>query len=272
MPMVCLVSGYLPYYSVMKRTPPKLISTDFDGTLVHHDYEPEEFRPLWDYIAYLQQEHGVLWAINTGRDLDFTLYGLEEYQVTAKPDFLLTMEREIHLPGEDEETDNWIPHLAWNERCQEDHLALEQKIIPQLQSFHHYLEQETGANPVIEGGRFVGIEASTEQELAEIVLRMEDIFAAAAEFSYQRNGIYLRFCHADYDKGATLRELSRMLSLEASQVCAAGDNYNDLAMLDPSTAQYLIAPDNAIPEVKEALRQHRGILSDEVAGIGLLQA
>ncbi|MCC5788172.1 MAG: HAD family phosphatase [Opitutales bacterium] len=256
----------------MSQTLPKLISTDFDGTLVHHDHDPVDFRPLWEFLTYLQEAHGVLWAINTGRDLDFTLCGLEDYQITAKPDFLLTMEREIHLPAQEGGSSAWVPHLAWNERCQEDHLALEQKITPQLHSFHQFLKMETTANPVIEGGRFVGIEASTEQELAQIVLRMEDFFAKATEFSYQRNGIYLRFCHINYHKGAVLQELSRMLSLEPSQVCAAGDNFNDLAMLEPTSAEYLIAPVNAIPEVKEALRKHRGIIAEEIAGLGVLQA
>ncbi|MCH8474510.1 MAG: Cof-type HAD-IIB family hydrolase [Opitutales bacterium] len=256
----------------MPSSLPKLISTDFDGTLVHHDHDPEDFQPLWDFFSYLQKEHGVLWAINTGRDLDFTLYGLEEYQISAKPDFLLTMEREIHLPAEEGAPSAWIPHLAWNERCQEDHLALEEKITPQLDSFHRFLEQETTANPVFEEGRFVGIEASTEQELAQIVLRMDDFFSSSADFSYQRNGIYLRFCHVNYHKGAVLRELSRMLSLSPSEVCAAGDNFNDLAMLEPTAAEHLIAPENAIPEVKEALRKHRGIIAEGIAGQGVLEA
>lgn len=260
------------HIATMTHDLPKLLSTDFDGTLVHHESDPAEFRPLWEYITYLQREHGVLWAINTGRDLEFTLDGLKQYEVTAQPDFLLTMEREIHLPAESPAEGAWSPHLAWNERCQEDHLLLEEKITPQLQSFHHFLETETMANPVIEQGRFVGIEASTEQELAQIVLRMEDFFASSTEFSYQRNGIYLRFCHVNYHKGAVLRELSRMLSLQPSQVCAAGDNFNDLAMLEPSAAKHLIAPGNAIPEVKETLRRHGGIVTDEVAGVGLLRA
>lgn len=251
---------------------PKLISTDFDGTLVDPEYPPETFLPLWEYLRYLQQEHGVLWAINTGRDLAFTIEGLQAYEVPHRPDFLLTMEREIHLPGESGAHHDWQPHLAWNDRCRADHLLLESNIAHQLQAFHDFLEKETAANAVFEEGKFVGIEASSEQELSQIVLGMENYFEGASEFSYQRNGIYLRFCHHEYHKGATLRELTRMLDLEPALVCAAGDNFNDLAMLEPGCAEHLICPVNAIPEVREQVNRYQGQVSQKVAGQGVLEA
>ena len=37
-------------------------------------------------------------------------------------------------------------------------------------------------------------------------------------FSFQRNTRYLRFCHADYSKGAALGELSRLLGISREEV------------------------------------------------------
>ena len=56
--------------------------------------------------------------------------------------------------------------------------------------------------------------------------------AGEPKFHYQRNTIYLRFCHADYHKGAALEELSRLTSIPHAAIFAAGDHHNDLSMLD----------------------------------------
>lgn len=247
----------------------KLLSTDFDGTLIDPSLSPATFTPLWTCIRHLQKEHGLLWAINTGRDLSFTLQGLADWKIPVKPDFLLTMEREIHLPGE---TDNWVPHLAWNDQCLRDHRDLELRIGHHLRAFQRFLHQSTSALAVIEEGRFVGIEASSEEELAGIVLRMDDFFGECPELSYQRNGIYLRFSHHRYHKGAVLHELSQMLGIGPDEVAAAGDNFNDLSMLTGEFAGITICPSNAVPEVIEQVRQSGGMVTQNPAGLGVLEA
>lgn len=60
----------------------------------------------------------------------------------------------------------------------------------------------------------------------------------------------LEFCSAATSKGVALRRLCRLLGLTAGQVCALGDNGNDLDMLN--FAGLGVAVENAIEPVRQA--------------------
>ena len=92
------------------------------------------------------------------------------------------------------------------------------------------------------------------------------------KFHYQRNTVYLRFCHADYHKGAALAELSRLLEIPREGIFAAGDHHNDVSMLDGHFAKYPACPANAIPEVKEAVRSAGGYVASKGYGAGVHEA
>ena len=92
------------------------------------------------------------------------------------------------------------------------------------------------------------------------------------KFHYQRNTVYLRFCHADYHKGAALAELSRLLEIPPAGIFAAGDHYNDISMLDGRFARYPACPANAIPEVKDAVRSAHGYVAAKNHGAGVHEA
>ena len=73
----------------------RLLSTDFDGTLIAMG---SRGRCSPDFAAALEDHsgNGGLWAINTGRTLDHVIDGLEIFDAPVGPDFLLTTEREIY--------------------------------------------------------------------------------------------------------------------------------------------------------------------------------
>src|SRR5256886_10745151 len=66
------------------------------------------------------------------------------------------------------------------------------------------------------------------------------------------NTIYLRFCHADYHKGAALAELARLIDVPRENIFAAGDHHNDISMLNGQVAAMPACPANAIEEVKRS--------------------
>jgi hydroxymethylpyrimidine pyrophosphatase-like HAD family hydrolase len=86
-----------------------------------------------------------------------------------------------------------------------------------------------------------------------------------------RNDVYTRFSHAAYNKGTALAELARRLAVTASEVFAAGDHFNDLPMLSRQHAWWLVAPRNAIEEVKRAVRRQNGFVSHLPCGAGVAQ-
>jgi len=54
-----------------------------------------------------------------------------------------------------------------------------------------------------------GLVAENEEELDRVTEFVDRARAKQPKFHYQRNTVYLRFCHAYYHKGAALAELSR---------------------------------------------------------------
>ena len=99
----------------------KLLSIDFDGTLVSHVSEPILDDRCMKLIGELQSG-GVLFSINTGRSVDLLESGLTDFEFPVHPDFILTTEREVFRPGTNGE--KWEPFGDWNARCARDHAEL----------------------------------------------------------------------------------------------------------------------------------------------------
>src|SRR5262245_9911500 len=95
----------------------RLISTDFDGTLVDHLAQPPVADALFAAIAELRTRGG-LWAVNTGRELHHIVEGLEQFSFPIEPDYVLTAEREVFHRAPD---GRWQDYGDWNKRCTAAH-------------------------------------------------------------------------------------------------------------------------------------------------------
>ncbi len=102
-------------------TPIKLLSVDFDGTLVSRAGDPALDTQCMELIRELQNG-GAIWAINTGRSVDLLESGLADFSFPIRPDFILTSERDVFRPGQN--GDKWEAFGDWNERCARDHAEL----------------------------------------------------------------------------------------------------------------------------------------------------
>src|SRR5262245_23078456 len=107
--------------SFSMRSPIRLLSIDFDGTLVSRATEPVFNSQCMKLIGELQNA-GAIWAINTGRSVDLLEKGLAEFALPIRPDFILTTERDVFRPGRKEE--KWEAFGDWNQRCALDHAEL----------------------------------------------------------------------------------------------------------------------------------------------------
>src|SRR5260370_1566386 len=92
------------------------------------------------------------------------------------------------------------------------------------------------------------------------------------KFHYPRNTLYLRFCHADYHKGAALAELARLIDISRENIFAAGDHHNDISMLDGKVAGMPSCPANAIDKVKDAVRATGGYVAEKEKCGGVYEA
>src|ERR1051326_7036869 len=188
----------------------KLLSTDFDGTLVCHVGEPMLDRECMKLIDHLQN-NGTVWAINTGRSVDLLESGLTNFGVPIRPDFILTSERDVFRPGSN--GDKWEAFGDWNARCARDHAELFSSAQSTLAEVLDFVTQKTKAQLLYHSEGLEGLRAENEAEMDRIVEFIESARDPKSKFHYQRNTIFLRFCHVDYHKGAALAELARLIDV-----------------------------------------------------------
>jgi hydroxymethylpyrimidine pyrophosphatase-like HAD family hydrolase len=135
-----------------------------------------------------------------------------------------------------------------------------------------FATNQTKARLIYNSEGLEGLAAESEEELDRITDFIRQARAGHPKLDYQRNGIYLRFCHADYHKGATLAELARLLDVARENIFAAGDHHNDVSMLDGRFAAMPSCPGNAIPEVQNAVSNAGGYIAQKNHGAGVHEA
>jgi HAD superfamily hydrolase (TIGR01484 family) len=247
----------------------RLLSIDFDGTMVSRVSEPVLDRECMQLIRKLQDQ-GVIWAINTGRSVDLLESGLIDFEFPFRPDFILTSERDVFRPGSN--GDKWEPFGDWNAHCARDHAELFSSAQSILAEVVDFVTQQTKAQLLYHSEGLEGLRAENEEEMNRIVDFIEQARGDDTKFHYQRNTIFLRFCHADYHKGAVLAELARLIDVPRENIFAAGDHHNDISMLNGEVAGMPACPANAIDEVKAAVRSAGGYIAERQHGAGVHEA
>jgi hydroxymethylpyrimidine pyrophosphatase-like HAD family hydrolase len=255
-----------------------LISTDFDGTLIEHG-NPAPFAPLLMEVLGGLRQRGVKWAINTGRTLHSLIEGLDTFALPLLPDFALTSEREIFRPASNG-SGGWEDFSDWNVRCDRAHRELFDRAAPLLREAVAFLEKQTGARALYDHharGRegqpeLAGLVARDGEQMDEIVAFLDALAQREPQLGYQRNSIYLRFCHVDYHKGATLAELGRLTRVPTESIFAVGDHHNDIPMLDGKHAGRVACPANSIEAVKEIVSSAGGYVASADYSAGVLEA
>jgi hydroxymethylpyrimidine pyrophosphatase-like HAD family hydrolase len=248
----------------------KLLSTDFDGTVIDHFAKPAVSPLFLDALVQLRAS-GVLWAVNTGRELQHIVEGLQELNSPAEPDFVLTAERQVFHRAP---SGQWQDYGNWNQRCQQDHDLLfgSPSAGLLLADILEFLRTHVTAHPIYEGELLIGLVTDTDQDMEQVCAFLDRERGRVPGFQYMRNTIYARFCHEAYSKGTALGELGRLLEIGREEIFAAGDHYNDLPMLDGTHARWVTCPSNSVELVKATVLRAGGFVASEPCSFGLLEA
>ncbi len=246
----------------------KLLSTDFDGTVVNHDVKPAVSAEFRDALVALKS-NGVMWAVNTGRELAHIVEGLREFAFPVEPDFVLTAEREVFHRGADGQ---WQDFGDWNARCIVAHNELFESAGPLLDDIHKYLTTEVKAHLIFDGKRLIGLATETDEQMDRVCEFLETERSRVPGFQFMRNTVYVRFCHESYSKGTALGELGRLTGIDRENIFAAGDHFNDIPMLDGTHARWTACPSNAVEAVKKTVRQAGGHIATAPCSEGVLEA
>lgn len=245
----------------------RLLSMDFDGTLVR-DWAPPPYPQKLVQILNQLRRDGVLIAVNTGRTLRLVEEALEYTGFPVRPDFALTTEREVFRWS----GSSWDDFGGWNSRCREEHDNLYMNSVTLLEQIERYVEFMTVARLHYDEGRLSGIVSTTHAEMDTICQFIETHRSGYPDFAYQRNSVYIRFCHSAYHKGTALAELQRLTDISCDETFAAGDNFNDLPMLNLAFARFLACPSNAIEDVKSTVIKQGGFVAAQDSGLGVYEA
>lgn len=251
---------------VNQNSTPALICLDFDGTIVlDRPGVATEFRECLVRLT----NSGSKWAVCTGRTLELALKGIGENRLFPRPDFIVAREREIHFPVAN---GRWEEHQTWNRKCTEDHRDLFQSATSFFRDVRRFIQHETTAEFVSFPGDPAGVVAKEEDDIEKIATFIRGHGDRPSRMAYERNSIYLRFCHVDYNKGSSIRALAQDLGVDASHTFVAGDNLNDLSMLNRETGHHIACPANALAAVKEQVRSHGGHVASQPGSHGIAEA
>ena len=249
--------------------PEIILSFDFDGTLHDPAQTPPVPAAFFEIIRHLRETKNAVWGINTGRSMPQVVEGFIESNFPFLPDWVIAREREIHFPND---FGRFLPHKDWNDRCEKDILKLFKKAKKTLKAIRKEVEDNTGARYVVVEGEPAGLISRTEEEMEWIVARILPLVAEVPDFGWQRNSIYLRFGHKNYQKGTTLSEVARLYGLGTSHVFAAGDSHNDVEMLSAEHSAVAACPSNAVADIRSLIQSRGGIVASQPAGNGIIEA
>ena len=244
----------------------KLISTDFDGTLLAEFEDPPVPLALQSLIGQLQAR-GAKWVINTGRDLSSLLESLGRAHLAIQPDFLVVVEREIYRHHQSE----YVEHRPWNRACDEAHAALFQRVRQDVPRLRAWVEARFAATIYEDAYSPFCLIAERSQDADDIHDYQSAYCREVPKLNVMRNDVYSRFCHEAYDKGTALAEIAGQVRVTAAETFAAGDHLNDLPMLSRQYAHWLAAPANAIEIVKASVRRQNGHVSALPHGHGVAE-
>lgn len=245
----------------------RLISTDFDGTIYDSRNAPPVPAEFMTSLAAARGQ-GARWVINTGRELESVVKEIQSCKIDPLPDFIITLERHIHLRGEG----SYQEHLDWNRACHADHHSLFRRAATPLKRIREWVQSRFTAQLYGDCWSPLCIIAQHESDADRIHQHAEAECREVPALAVVRNAEYFRFAHTGYSKGTTLGEIARMLGLSKAEVFAAGDHFNDLPMLDGTYAGHVAAPANAIPQVKARVLKTGGFLADRPCGFGTADA
>ena len=247
-----------------------LLCFDFDGTFIDPE-NSREIDPSLQTALNLAREKNAAIVINTGRSLIDATEGIYKCGMKISPDYIIALEREIYQPNRFK---RWIDLGKWNAKCRKDHIKLLKKQRKFIETIRIYVEQETKARWVASQDEPAAIIASSEQEMDSICSHLDvQITQRKPKYlAYERNSIYLRFSHSEYNKGTAAIALGKMLEIPKEKTFVIGDNYNDLKMLNQEVAGMIACPQNSVPMVKEKVIGIGGYVATNSYGAGAAEA
>ena len=245
-----------------------ILAFDFDGTIHGGKQKPPITPQFLQQIEILRKKKNYLWGICTGRSLMHLVEGMSQ-GLTFLPDFVVAREREIHFPGR---FHRFEPDFKWNKKCEKAHQKLFKKFRKEMREIQNYVEEVVEGQWIEAPGEPAGVILKHKDAMDDLLEEITRIAGHQPKLNYERNGVYLRFSHSDYSKGSALLEIAERWSITPTSIITGGDNFNDFSMLCRQVSENPVCPENAVPEVKNLVKEQGGVIGVGHASLGITDA
>lgn len=265
----------------MGRFSGKILFTDMDETLLTTDKQISRrvYDTVWEFIA-----EGGSFVLSSGRPLQSIMETRDRLDLPVKGTYIISYngalvydcdaaaplmeclldKEQVSAIQKLADANNIHVHTYKNEVIvtpkEDEELAYYRRII----KIPYAVSADLSAS--IDRGTYklLGIELYDHDRLERFRLAIKDSFSDTVNAFYS-NPNYLEICRGDVSKGNAVRFLCGHLGVDVSHTVAAGDQYNDISMLE--AAGIGVAMCNGIDALKEAAdyvtgddNNHDGIL------------
>ena len=196
------------------------------------------------------------------------LEALARARISVEPDFLVLVEKEIHI----RDGVRYVSLDSWNDACARAQEELFARVRPDIPKLTDWINARFHATVYEDPYSPFCLIAGSNGDADAIHAHVEEYCRSIPNLAVVRNDVYARFSHVAYNKGTALAELAQRMGVTAAEVFAAGDHLNDLPMLSREFAHWLAAPQNAVAQVKLAVQKGDGIVSELSHGNGVAEA
>lgn len=249
--------------------PVRLISLDFDGTILSYDHPEGVFHPGIIEILNQLDGSGIQWVANSGRDMPDQVAVINrsvERGLRHLPAALVCMETLVFV----RKGTSYEPLEDWNQQAHQRMKTCHARVHARLREKLDYINGKYNPKLSAIGEWFTafllhdkdgGAPLSLHQDLERFLDGFDDVMLS-------RNGGWVAVNHRELGKGNALLAYARHAGISSASILAVGDHHNDLPMLLPEVAGYLGCPGDAIPEVRQAIRNAGGIIAKNPGPVG----
>lgn len=249
----------------------RLVCLDFDGTIIVYDDPAGVFHPEAIELLNNLEERGISWCANSGRSKDDQLEVLErsrELGLKHMPTALICSESLVFMKN----GSGYKALEPWNSYAHDMLRECHTEVQDKLSDKFDYIEETYTPITSLVGEFFTAFFIPDHDDLPKKLFNELKVFTeGVGNIMITRNGGWVTVMHVSLGKGNALKEYVRHDGFKKDEILTVGDHLNDLTMLSKSVAGYIGCPGNAVPEVKDAVREEGGIIADEDGALGTIQ-
>jgi HAD superfamily hydrolase (TIGR01484 family) len=249
----------------------RLISLDFDGTILVYDDPAGVFHPEVISILNLLEEKDIQWCANSGRDYADQLGVIErsrERGLTHLPVALICSESLVYVQN----SDGYHELAPWNAQAHDALRVCHSLVQARLGNRLEYIEKKYQPITTMVGELYTAFFIRDHEGMPVALFHELNRFLDGIdEAMLTRNGGWVAVMHRALGKGHALNAYAAHAGLASDHILCVGDQYNDLPMLNRDVARFLGCPGDAIPEVRHAVGKAGGIIAEAPGPLGTLE-